>query len=257
MRFGVGRGLAVALWLMATLLPGHAEPANFILVHGATGGGWDWKKVADHLQSSGHQVFRPTLTGLGERMHLAAPNVNLSTHIRDIENLILFERLQNVVLVGHSYGGVVISGVLHKMPDKLSAVVYLDAMLPKDGMSAFDVTQSREENVAVKNGLMYFPWLGPENVFPRDVPHPLRSFSEPVVMDNPAAANIHGAFVTFRDPTTSRLLPFVASSKKRAQSNDWLICELASDHNPQRHMPARLAALIERAALQKICLPGK
>ena len=248
--------LVIILFIAAGIFPNttRCAPASFILVHGATGGGWDWKKVAEALQANGHQVFRPTLTGLGDRLHLARPEVNLTTHISDIENLIRFEGLQNVVLVGHSYGGMVVSGVLHKMPERLAAIVYLDAMVPEDGMSALDVTQSDQAQMPVEKGLIYFPWLQGANIFPRDVPHPLASFTEPIIMNNPAAANIHGVYVGFRDPVTQELLPFVASSKQRAEKNHWLICELASDHNPQRHMPTRLAQLIEQSALGKTCL---
>ena len=249
--------LGIILFIATGIFPSTTlgTPASFILVHGATGGGWDWKKVAEALQENGHQVFRPTLTGLGARMHLARPDINLTTHISDIENLIRFESLQNVVLVGHSYGGMVISGVLHKMPERLAAVVYLDAMLPANGMSALELTELGEAQLPVKNGLIYFPWLQGTNGFPSDVPHPLRSYNEPVSMTNPAAAEIHGVYIGFRDPVTQKLLPFVTTSKNRAQNNKWLICELVSDHNPQRHMPDRLARLIEQSALRETCPP--
>src|SRR5688500_11127625 len=101
--------------------------ATFVLVHGAWGGGWAWKRVAPLLRRQGHEVFTPTLTGLGERAHLTSRDVNLDTHIRDIENLLLYEDLENVVLVGWSYGGMVVTGVLDRVPERLAHVVYLDA----------------------------------------------------------------------------------------------------------------------------------
>jgi pimeloyl-ACP methyl ester carboxylesterase len=85
---------------------------TYVLVHGASGGGWDWKTMDELLTADGHTVYRPTLTGLGENVHLSNPDIDLTTHINDIANVILFEDLKDVVLVGHSYGGMVITGVI-------------------------------------------------------------------------------------------------------------------------------------------------
>jgi pimeloyl-ACP methyl ester carboxylesterase len=107
--------------------------ANIVLVHGGWHGGWSYKKVAKLLRQAGHEVYTPTLTGLGERSHLAAMPINLDTHITDITNTILWEGLSDVVLVGHSYGGMVITGVADRVSDRISALVYLDAIVPEDG----------------------------------------------------------------------------------------------------------------------------
>src|SRR5215216_473082 len=106
---------------------------TFVLVHGGWHGGWCWKRVAPLLRDAGHDVYTPTLTGLGERVHLASPQVNLTTHITDVVNVIEFEDLSEVVLVGHSYGGVVITGVASKVSDRIKDLVYLDAFVAKDG----------------------------------------------------------------------------------------------------------------------------
>ena len=92
---------------------------NYVLVHGASGGGWDWRTMDELLTSNGHRVYRPTLTGLGEKMHLASPAIDLATHINDITNVILFEDIQEVVLVGHSYAGMVITGVMNQVPERI------------------------------------------------------------------------------------------------------------------------------------------
>jgi pimeloyl-ACP methyl ester carboxylesterase len=113
--------------------------SSYVLVHGAYGGGWVWKDIVPLLRGAGHDVFPVTLTGLGERMHLASPEINLSTHIEDVANVIRFEGLTNVVLVGHSYGGMVITGVADRMPDPIDRVVYVDAQLPHDGESLVDL----------------------------------------------------------------------------------------------------------------------
>lgn len=107
--------------------------ASFVLVHGAWHGSWCWKRVRQGLQAQGHEVFTPTLTGVAERSHLLSPAVNLETHILDIVNLIRWEELTDIVLCGHSYGGCVISGVADRMPERIRALVYLDAFVPEDG----------------------------------------------------------------------------------------------------------------------------
>jgi pimeloyl-ACP methyl ester carboxylesterase len=110
----------------------------FVLVHGAWHGSWCWKRVRRSLRSRGHEVFTPTLTGIGERSHLLTPQVDLETHINDVANLILWEELDDVVLCGHSYGGCVISGAGDRVADRISALVYLDAFILEDGQGLHD-----------------------------------------------------------------------------------------------------------------------
>ncbi len=114
--------------------------ANFVLVHGGWQGGWVYKDVDRRLRAEGHEVYRPTLTGLGERSHLLAGAVNLGTHIQDVVNLIKWEELDRVVLCGHSYGGMVITGVADAVPEKVDALVYLDAYVPRSGESCWGLT---------------------------------------------------------------------------------------------------------------------
>jgi pimeloyl-ACP methyl ester carboxylesterase len=111
---------------------------TFMLVHGAWHGGWCWRRVADRLEGRGHKVFTPTMTGLGERSHLLDAKVNLTTHVTDIVNAIKWEGLGEVVLVGHSYAGSVISVVAEKMEPAIASIVFLDAAMPKDGESPAD-----------------------------------------------------------------------------------------------------------------------
>jgi pimeloyl-ACP methyl ester carboxylesterase len=114
------------------------EPV-FVLVHGAWVGGWNWRYVEQRLRDRGHAVFTPSLSGLGDRAHLMSPEVNLSTHIADILGIIESYELEHVVLAGHSYGGMVISGVAAQAAEKIKALVYLDAFLPEDGQCALDL----------------------------------------------------------------------------------------------------------------------
>src|SRR5262245_44258791 len=105
--------------------------ATFVLVHGAWHGGWCWRKLRTMLRAAGHEVYTPTLTGLGERSHLGNAAVGLATHVRDVANVLFYEDLSSVVLVGHSYGGMVIGGVAHQAPERLAHLVYLDAFVPE------------------------------------------------------------------------------------------------------------------------------
>ena len=109
--------------------------ATFVLVHGAWHGSWCWKRVRRLLQSQGHEVFTPTLTGVADRSHLLSPTVTLETHILDVINLIRWEELSDVVLCGHSYGGAVVTAVADRLPDRVTSLVYLDAFIPDSGTS--------------------------------------------------------------------------------------------------------------------------
>jgi len=132
-----GAIIGAATVLGAGLIPYHAsaqsKPRTFVLVHGAWHGGWCWTRVSEGLRKKGHDVFSPTMTGLGERSHLINHSVNLSTHITDIKNVIEWESLSDIVLVAHSYGGIIASGVAEQMHEKISSIVFLDAFLPEDG----------------------------------------------------------------------------------------------------------------------------
>jgi pimeloyl-ACP methyl ester carboxylesterase len=115
-------------------------PQTFVLVHGAWHGGWCWRRVADLLEAKGHKVFTPTLTGLGERSHLLRAGINVSTHVADVVNVLKWERLSNVVLCGHSYGGLVVSGVAEQMASAIGSIAFLDAFLPESGDSMAELT---------------------------------------------------------------------------------------------------------------------
>jgi pimeloyl-ACP methyl ester carboxylesterase len=139
----------------ATMVAGGAVQAQaaartFVLVHGSWHGGWCWRRVADRLERSGHKVYTPTLTGLGERSHLLAASVDLNTHITDVVNVIKFEDLKNIVLVGHSYAGCVISGVAEQMLPAIASIVFVDAFLPEDGQRMLDLTPANLRDAALE-----------------------------------------------------------------------------------------------------------
>jgi pimeloyl-ACP methyl ester carboxylesterase len=114
-------------------------PPPFVLVHGGRHGGWCWKHVAPLLRAAGHQVYTPTLTGLGERAHLLSPQVGLDTHVADLVAVFEFEDIRDAVLVGHSYGGMVVNGAMEQVADRVRSLVLLDAHIPRTGESVFDM----------------------------------------------------------------------------------------------------------------------
>jgi pimeloyl-ACP methyl ester carboxylesterase len=118
-----------------------SKSRTYVLVHGAWHGGWVWRKVADALRAMGHVVYAPSLTGLGDRRHLLRPGINLDTHCNDIVNLITTEGLGEVVLVGWSYGGFVISDVVARIPEKIASLIYLDAFAPDRGRTVLSYSE--------------------------------------------------------------------------------------------------------------------
>jgi pimeloyl-ACP methyl ester carboxylesterase len=127
---------AAAVIVNGEIMPGK----TFVLVHGAWHGGWCWRRVADLLEKQGHKVFTPTLTGLGERSHLLRAGINVSTHVTDVVNVLKWEGLSDVVLCGHSYGGLVVSGVAEQAGGQIGSIVFLDAFVPDDGDSMAELT---------------------------------------------------------------------------------------------------------------------
>lgn len=226
-----------------------AKPVRYtyVLVHGATGGGWDWRAVADLLTANGHYVYRPTLTGLGENWHLSNPDIDLATHINDVANLILFENLNDVVLVGHSYGGMVITGVMDLIPERLRHAIFLDAAVPEDGMSAEDLWGDVSSNAEVRDGMIYFSWLDADAPLPRDVPQSLKTFTQPVSFNNPAALGLPATLIAFVPPGVSTEERSADRSWQHAAARTWTIRTLDSDHNAQRSHPEELVALLEES----------
>ena len=149
---GLHRRAIVAALATAPLAAGAAKAAaaqaqrkTFVLVHGASAGGWCWRRVADRLEARGHKVYTPTLTGLGERSHLMSGMITLETHITDIVNVFRWEDLADVVLVGHSYGGWIVSGAAEQMEGRISSIVFLDAFMPENGQRVLDTNSERSK----------------------------------------------------------------------------------------------------------------
>ena len=172
--------------------------ATFVLVHGGWAGGWQWREVASLLRAAGHEVFTPTLTGLGERVHLASPDVGLDTHIQDILMVLEYEELRDVILVGYSYSGMVITGVAERAPERLAHLVYLDAYVPRDGESLLDMLGPDAAAFIEQAAQAYGDgWRIPHDPpdAPRRTPHPLKTGQQPVSLTNPAAAALPRTFI--------------------------------------------------------------
>jgi pimeloyl-ACP methyl ester carboxylesterase len=178
--------------------------ATYVLVHGGGHGGWCYQPVARLLRARGHEVYTPTLTGLGERQHLLSPAVDLDIHITDVVKVLEFEDLRDVILVGHSYGGMVITGVADRTPERIGTLVYLDAAYPQNGQSLVDVAgpvilASRETGRVVDGmELVLYPGKDPMNFYgvtdpeqiawmePKLTPHPWKCFEQKLVLDDEA-----------------------------------------------------------------------
>ncbi len=165
--------------------------ATHVLVHGAWGGAHGWRKVRPLLRAAGHEVFTPSLTGIGERAHLSTPQVNLSMQIQDVANVLYYEDLRDIVLVGYSYGGMVVTGVVGRMGDHVAHLVYLDAFLPADGDSAFGmvggdaVQQTEGEWLVPSPARQYDDPAEQAWAEARRVGHPRGCFTEPVHLSKP------------------------------------------------------------------------
>lgn len=224
-----------------------SEKLTFVIVHGATAGGWEWKRTGDFLVEKGHAVFRVTLTGLGERHHLSNTEIDLNTHIEDVVNVVLFEGLDNIVLSGHSYGGMVITGVMDRIPERIRHVIYLDAAVPDDGESLYDVFDGPRDDSRVSDGMFLTPWVKPGAQPPHNTPQSIRTFSQPVSYKNPLARALPVTFVAFipEEQTTEERAE--SKSWQRAKARGWTIRTFPGGHVAQQENPQGVADLMEDA----------
>lgn len=222
-----------------------AKP-TFVIVHGAWGGSWAFRSVDSLLSEQGYSVYRPSLTGLGERVHLATPDVGLSTHIEDVVNMLLFEDLHDVVLVGHSYGGMVITGVADRMPDRIRRLIYIDAFIPNDNESLMKLVGSHGAWLEqMTQGDFVVPaWVKLDQPPPKDVPQPLKTFTESIVLKNKAALQIPGSYILTVEEGHDAKDDDFAPSAERAKERGWAVFQLEADHNPQWSAPGVLILML-------------
>jgi pimeloyl-ACP methyl ester carboxylesterase len=224
-----------------------ARRATFVLVHGAWHGGWCWRRVADRLSARGHYVVAPTLTGVGERSHLASDSVNLTTQINDIVGEIKWKDLDGIVLVGHSYGGMVVSGVAEQLRERIAAMVYLDAFLPVDGQSAGDVigVPSWPEHLAPPIPATVFG-VNPKDrawVDAKMTPHPVGCFTEKLRLSGAyqqVARKLYVRASGFANPA------FDAALARCSADPGWKTLVMKCGHDVMIDQPAELTAILER-----------
>jgi pimeloyl-ACP methyl ester carboxylesterase len=228
--------------------------STFLFVPGAWLGGWCWRTVAADLQAGSHTVITPTLTGLGERAHLLSRQIGLQTHVADITGILHYRDLNGVTLVGHSYGGTVITAVAEKVPERLRRLVYLDASVPRDGESNNDVIgpemAARLRASALQDGEgwrvpparyvverlsdVLRPW-----VEARLTPHPLLCFDEPVHLRSKAAAELPKAFIR-----SSQQSDLYRKLVDRARAAGWTCRDIEGGHYPMFTEPQAAAAAL-------------
>ncbi len=223
--------------------------ATYVLVHGGWDGGWAWRGVARILQAAGHEVFTPTLTGQGERAHLASPEIDLGTQIMDVVNVFRYEKLQDVTLVGLSYGGMVITGVAERVPDQIRQLVYLDAFLPQEGECLADLVgagpMANFEQSAAQFG---DGWRVPPT--PPDADRRtwmfLKAMKQPLVVHAAAAACLRRTFVHHTgEPADTPTRPFIEKMAARARAAGWTNREMPYwSHYPVLDKPHEVANLL-------------
>lgn len=238
-----------------------------VLVHGAWHGGWCWNKVVPRLEAAGHRVLAPSLTGLGEREHLVDPVPSLATHVADIVKLVQAEELRNVVLVGHSYGGMVITGAADALRDRVRHLVYLDAAAPSDGQTLASFVpgatadEVRRREAAYRSMAPDGTWLAPVPpamvgvTEPDDVqwlqrrlrPHPLRTWLDPIALPHGGHAGIRKTYVMAANPPTTAMgYPRMAEAARAG--GEWICREIDCGHDMMVVDPVRTAAFIAEAA---------
>jgi pimeloyl-ACP methyl ester carboxylesterase len=232
--------------------------ATFVLVHGSMHGGWCWKRVVPLLRAAGHEAYAPTLTGLGERVHLAHAGIDLDTHIQDVLGVLEYEDLNRVVLVGHSYGATVVAGVADRAPGRIAHLVYLDGAVAGDGQAVLglflpeDQAAIRAEVAAEGEGWRLAPAdpsgfgvTNPEDVAwvrAKLVSQPFKTYTQPLRLANPAGfagpktyiACVAAGPAGWRDAMVERA---------RVEPG-WRYRELATGHDAMITAPRRLAALL-------------
>ena len=236
---------------------------TMVIVHGAGSGGWLWRGMRSRLWAAGMEVYTPTMTGVGERERWGTPETDLDTHVADVRAVFEYEDLHDVVLVGHSYGGMVITGVADQVPERLRRLVYLDAFVPEDGQSLFDLlpaaVRTNREQLADGIGegwrLPPLPYpslgrIGPEGLgedevrqlLTRRVGQPIRTYSQAVRLSRPEARSLPRTFIYCKDKAPGDTLAVFAEQAQEDPS--WEYRELDTGHFPMLTSPRELTEVL-------------
>jgi pimeloyl-ACP methyl ester carboxylesterase len=229
---------------------------TFVICHGAWSSGWAWKKMRPLMRAAGHELITPSCTGLGERSHLAHPGINLDSHIQDLLQVLEFEDLRDVVLLGHSYGGMVATGVADRAASRIRQLVYLDAFVPRHGESAMSLqppaVQNRMAQLVRSQGE---GWRVPANPLPPDtaaddvawanprrVMQPLKCFEQPITLTG-AAEDLPRAYIYCTRSGPGDVFRQFADRVKNAAG--WCYTEMDASHNPHITCPVALMQVLE------------
>ena len=233
---------------------------HFLLIHGAWHGGWVWNEISEILNYQGYSVSTPTLTGLGEKKHLLSSKITIDTFIEDVVNHIIFENLNNIILVGHSFAGSVISGVADKLKDRIQKLIYFDAVILKDGQKPFDIAPKELVKQRIElakrfgNGISIpAPSADAFGVFDvkksllleeKLTPHPLSTYQSKLTIKNEIGNGIPLSYIFCNDPVYKSL----ESSRQVVRKMKWPIFELNAGHDAMLTHPKETLNL-----LMKIC----
>jgi len=234
---------------------------TFVLVHGAWHGAWKWRFVAPILRRAGHEVHTPTLSGLGERAHLARPGIDLDLHIQDVVAVLEMEDLREVVLLGHSYGGMVVTGAAERAHARIRRLVYLDAFVPENGKCLLDYVEravperaARFREEGEREGSVTPPPVAtwglakPEHVAfarQRENRHPFGCFTQRIRLVNSSAAALPKTFIYCSSPATGSFDQF---AEKYRRDPAWRFHELKTGHDAMILVPEELAGILLKAA---------
>ncbi len=236
---------------------GSSSPKIFLVCHGAWSAGWAWKKMHPLMQAAGHRLVTPSYTGLGERAHLAHPGIDLDAHIQDVLNVIKYEDLRDIVLIGHSYGGMVATGVADRARDKIKQLIYIDAFVPNDGQSLLDLYEADRPRMQelLKSG---DGWRVPPNPTPSDTPPadvewlsarrvdmPIKCFEAKLSLQGGPLTLSRSYIYAKRITPADTFGPFARETK-----NDpaWKYYEIDASHSPNVTAPEALMALLQKIA---------
>lgn len=229
--------------------------AIIVLAHGGWSAAWAWKKVRPLMAANGHQFFTPTYTGLGERSHLASPSNDLETHIQDVLGVLKFEDLHEVVLIGHSYGGMVATGVADRARDRVARLIYLDAFVPVNGQALIDLVPPAErqrllDSVNAGDGWRVTPNPTPADTSPADLewiwkhrmPQSVKCFEQPLELQD--ELSLPRAYIHCTRYADKK--PFGQFANRANGAAGWRAFELDASHSPNVTAPVALVEVLER-----------
>ena len=235
--------------------------ATFVIAHGAWSAGWAWKKMRPLMRARGHEIFTPTYTGVGERAHLAHKDIDLDAHIADVIGVLEAEDLRDVVLVGHSYGGMVATGVADRAANRIARLVYLDAFAPRDGQSLLDL-QTEENRQRVREdarqngeGWRITPNPAPPDTSPVDLawvsahrkPQPLKTFEQKIKLTG-AVDRLPRTYVYCKRSRPGDV--FRQFRDRAGKEKGWTVIDIDASHSPNVTAPEALAEILDRIARQ-------